>query len=58
MTIEVVFISMALIWGGVELAKHVLPSWYDRQIGNASKITHERIEELEKKIEELTGAAK
>jgi hypothetical protein len=58
MTIEVVFISIALIWGGVELAKHFLPSWWDVNSKTLSNYAHERLDELEKKIADLIGGVK
>ena len=65
MTIEMIFLSMALIWGGVEVMKHVLPSYYHRTTERLySELTpvlseaHERIDALEQKIAEITGGAK
>ena len=58
MTIEVVLISGALIWGVVELVKHLAPSYYDRVSDEARGYAHKRIDELEKKIAEMTGGAK
>jgi hypothetical protein len=57
MTIEVVFIFIALIWGGVELAKHFLPSWWGDS-KTLSTYAHERLDELEKKIADLIGGVK
>ena len=57
MTIEVVLLLGSLVWGGVQIVKHVVPSWYDRAQTNVSFV-HIRIDELEKKISEIVGGAK
>jgi len=61
MTIEVVLISASLIWGGVELVKHLTPTWYDKANKierDALEYVHRRMDTFEKKIEELNGGAK
>jgi len=58
MTIEVVLLLGSLIWGGVQIVKHVVPTWYDRVQTNVTNDAHLRIDELEKKIEEIVGGAK
>ena len=58
MTIEVVLLLGSLIWGGVQIVKHVVPTWYDRAQTNVTNDAHLRIDELEKKIEEIVGGAK
>jgi len=58
MTIEVVLLFGSLVWGGVQIVKHVVPSWYDRAQTNVSNFAHLRIDELEKKIAEIVGGAK
>jgi hypothetical protein len=58
MTIEVVLLLGGLIWGGVQIIKHTVPSYYQRVSEQLYSEAHERMDELEKKIEELTGAAK
>jgi len=58
MTIEVIILGIALIWGGVEVMKHTLPSYYHRTTERLYSEAHERIDVLEQKIAEITGGAK
>lgn len=50
MTIEVVILGTALVWGGVEVMKHTLPSWYDKNVKRGFVSAHERIDDLENKL--------
>ena len=58
MTIELVLVLGIATWGAVEVMKHTLPSWYDRDVARVCSAAHERIDELEKKISEIVGGAK
>jgi len=58
MTIELVIVLGIATWGAVEVMKHTLPSWYDRDVASVQSSAHKRINELEKKIEEIVGGAK
>jgi hypothetical protein len=58
MTIEVIILGTALIWGGVEVMKHSFPSYYHRTTERLYSEAHERIDVLEQKIAEITGGAK
>ena len=58
MTIELVLVLGIATWGAVEVMKHTLPSWYDRDVANVRSSAHDRIDAFEKKIEEIVGGAK
>ena len=58
MTIEVVLLIGALVWGSVQIVKHTVPSWYDRTQRDVTDFAHQRIDALEVKIAEITDGAK
>lgn len=45
----------ALAYVGIELVKHFLPSWYDKQTYESRSYLHERMDELMDEIKKLTG---
>lgn len=58
MTIELVIVLSVAIYGGVELVKHLAPSYYHRTTERLYSEAHERIDVLEQKIAEIVGEAK
>ena len=58
MTIELVLVLGIATWSAVEVMKHTLPSWYDRDVASIRSGAHKRIDELENKIKEIVGGAK
>lgn len=58
MTIELVLVLGIATWGAVEVIKHTMPSYYDRTQKEFNSFAHNRIDALEKKIEEIVGGAK
>lgn len=57
-SIEILVALAIATWGGVELIKHIVPDAYQRHEHSIKTYAHQRLDDLEKKIEEITAKAK